>query len=80
MATVLAWTSENSAAILGVVILLSRIWSHFEHKAGQRQSAKNAAGIAEVHVLMNSRMAELLEASKEAAHAKGREEGRDENN
>lgn len=78
MTSLLAWMSNNAAIVLGLVVLGSRIWSHFEHRAGQRQSAKNALGIAEVHILMNSRMSELIKASKEAAHAEGREEGRDE--
>jgi len=76
--SVLAWMSSNSAMLLGLVVLASRIWSHFEHRAGQRKSQENAEGISEIHILMNSRMAELLRVSKEAAHAEGREEGREE--
>jgi hypothetical protein len=81
----ITWLNNNDVAVLGVVLLASRIWSHVEHRFSQRQSAANgeqgrANGrrIEEVYLLTNSRMDELLEAAKSAAHARGREQGRDE--
>ena len=44
-----------------------------------RNSKKNAQAIQEVHLSINSRMDQLLEASKAASNAEGREEGRAEN-
>jgi hypothetical protein len=41
------------------------------------KSKENSGDIKEIHVSLNSRLTELLEANKEAAHAAGRQEERD---
>jgi hypothetical protein len=44
-----------------------------------RRGNKNSEDIHEVHLSINSRMTQLIEATKGASKAEGREEGRKEN-
>jgi hypothetical protein len=43
------------------------------------QSVKNSTAIREVHLSLNSRLTELIQATKVAAHAAGKAEGQQQN-
>jgi hypothetical protein len=61
----IAWAGRNAAALLALIAAILGFW--------------NKRKISELHVIVNSRLSELLVTAQRASHAEGVEAGRKEN-
>lgn len=68
--------TTQTALIISVAPTIAAIGAIVIAWLGRNQSKRNAAHITGVHLLINSRMDELLKAARSESHAAGMAEGR----